>query len=134
MNNKLVSIRRRPGGWVQVRSRYFAVYVRLGKGAVFGDYTKALHTDPSPLARDLLDDLSKLEERVDAVCQEEIDGRRNQEAVAIHAALDRFTKRLQDAKGTISDEDFRNLKGRTITLVKRLLRDVFKIDPDNARV
>lgn len=38
MNNKL-SIRRRRGGWFQVRTRYCAFYVRLGdRGAVWGDY------------------------------------------------------------------------------------------------
>jgi hypothetical protein len=38
MNTKLISIRRRRGGWFQVRTRYVAFYVRLGRGAVAGDY------------------------------------------------------------------------------------------------
>lgn len=38
MNTKHLSIRRRRGGWFQVRTRYCAFYVRLGRGAVHGDY------------------------------------------------------------------------------------------------
>lgn len=37
MTRRLVQFKRRPGGWVQLRTRYFAVYLRLGKGAVWGD-------------------------------------------------------------------------------------------------
>ena len=41
MNTKHLSIRRRRGGWFQIRTRYCAFYVRLGRGAVTGDYEAA---------------------------------------------------------------------------------------------
>lgn len=37
MNTRYLSIRRRRAGWVQIRTRYFAIYLRFGKGAVSGD-------------------------------------------------------------------------------------------------
>jgi hypothetical protein len=40
VNTKHLSIRRRRGGWTQFRTRYGAVYVRLGRGPVSGDYER----------------------------------------------------------------------------------------------